>query len=85
MNDIDQAIAQFVDQKQKALRAYYASFGSFTTPVLSVESGRRYARIVKTVGASRDALYFVDMATGKVHEAKSYRSPKPWSCANVFA
>lgn len=85
MNDIDQAIAKFVAQKQEALRAHYASFTSLAAPVLSVESGRRYARIVKAVGSSRDAVWFVDMTTGKVHEAKSYRSPKPWSCANVFA
>lgn len=44
-------------------------------PVLSLENGKRYARIVATDSSSRSAFGFVDLGTGDVLKASSWKAP----------
>lgn len=76
MNDIDQAIAKFVAQKQAA----------HADATYSYETGVRYARVLWTRGADCAVAYFVDLTTGKVHPPLTHHKPCTWNvCGNVFA
>jgi hypothetical protein len=62
------------------------------TPLLSVERGRRYLRIVSTVRTAageltdqRSAFAFVDTKTGNVLKPASWRGPAKHARGNVFA
>lgn len=50
---------------------------------LSVERGRRFARIVETQGTHRSVFAFVEIATGDVLKAASFKIPAKHARGNI--
>lgn len=83
----EEQLTAFVAARQAVISAYYeANFEHVSAAILSVELGRRYAKIVSTSGASRSAWGFVDMTTGDILKAASWKGPeKNFARGNVHS
>lgn len=78
-------IEAFISECQTNLNAHQAKyFPNSTVPVLTVEPGRKYARIVKaTSELSRSVFGFVDMETGNLYKAASWKAPAKGCRGNI--
>ena len=67
----------FVEAAQKVINAEQEkNFPSLPRTLLSIEIGRRYARIVKSSGSFDRSVYcFVDLVNGDVLKAASWKAP----------
>jgi hypothetical protein len=76
-SDIEAALPRFVSFVQDRLTAMYRKeYPTQTPPVLSIDKGKRYARIVRTGnGDSRDVYGFVDMTNGDLLKAAGWKGP----------
>lgn len=84
--NFNDALAAFVEMAQAKITAAYT--GACVPPVLSVERGRRYARIVKSLdgkGGQRSVHCFVDLTNGDVLKAASWKTPAKHARGNIFA
>lgn len=79
------AIGDFVSQAQKIVDEYRdRHFPTLARTVLTVEPGKKYARVVSDNGVSRSVYCFVDMGNGDVLKAASWRSPSKHPRGNVY-
>lgn len=86
-----ETLAPFLTAAQAKVNATYEAFQArsetkFIPPSLSLEIGRRYARIVSTDshGSSRSAFGFVDLTNGDVLKSDGWKSPaKNFARGNV--
>lgn len=58
---------------------------TLTVPVVGVEMGRRYARVFRTVGSGRSVHCFVDMTTGNVHRADSWKAAGRPTALSIYS
>jgi hypothetical protein len=76
------ALATFVTLAQDVADEYLVSIGVSAKQTLSVEMGRKYARIVK----SGSGVYcFVEMSTGNILKAASYIAPAKGVRGNIHS
>lgn len=78
MKKFDTALAAYVAVCQKALDERHAEWPALglTVPTLSVDpGGRKYLRIVKSCGISRNVECFVERATGLIWKAAGWKRP----------
>ena len=81
---------EFLPMAQATVDASYDRFmpqpRNIDGPVLSVEKGRRYARIVANGnGSSRSVWGFVDMTNGDLMKAASWKAPaKNFARGNIL-
>jgi hypothetical protein len=54
-------------------------------PVITIEPGAKYARIVLTQGPSRSAYGFIDLANGDLLKSDSWKKPAKHARGNIFA
>lgn len=74
-SEIDAAILKFVAYVQDKINAKYKKdYPTQTVPMLTIEKGKKYARIVK-VGVGKDAYGFVDMTNGDLLKSASWKAP----------
>lgn len=78
---MQEQIERFVALCQELVNAAYQ--GSTSIPPLSIEEGKRYARIVKGEGMHRSVYCFVDMSTGDVYKAASWKKPAKHVRGNI--
>ncbi len=84
-----ETLATFLAAAQAKVSADYADWQRAsavknTGPHLSLETGRRYARIVSEDGPSRCAFGFVDLTNGDVLKAAGWNAPaKNFARGNV--
>jgi hypothetical protein len=87
--DTQTALANFVSAAQALVDNHMSSHcPNNTRKVLSVESGRRYARIViQSEGdeLSRSAYCFVDMTNGNVLKSDGWKKPAKGPRGSIFA
>ena len=85
---IPEALAKFVAAAQALVDEYHTkNVPRLSRRVLSVEMGRRYARIVKQDGdsvTSRSVYCFVDMTNGDVLKAESWKKPAKHARGNIL-
>ncbi len=88
------ALASFVATAQDIVDAYFAKHCPvLKASKLSVQPGRRYAKIVTTRTnqdgsadvMSRSVYCFVDLTNGDVLKAETWRKPAKHARANIFA
>ena len=80
------ALAGFVSFVQAQFAAHYAAVSpTMTVPVVSVQMGRRYARVYRTCGAANYVHCFVDMSTGVVHRADSWKAAGRPTALTVYS
>lgn len=82
----DAALAAFVLDQQTRLDAHLARIAPTTgAATLSIETGRRYVRIVRTHGGgARDVWCFVEIETGDVYAHRSWKGPSGRKLGNVY-
>ena len=84
------ALAQFIQKAQAMLDEYMAKrFAILGRKVLSVEKGRKYARVVVQYAdprfGGRSVYCFVDLQTGAVLKAASWKAPAKHARGSIFA
>ena len=73
------AWAALVEQKVKA---HYVT-SPHANPSISVQWGKRYARIIDTVWGGESAYCFVEIATGDCYKASSWKAPAKHVRGNI--
>ena len=83
---VDHAVKEYVIYVQKNLDDYHSKhFPTLGHPVLTVENGMRFARIVKSdEGSHRSVFGFVDRNTGDILKAASWKAPAAIPRGNVL-
>lgn len=83
----EEAMAAYVAAIEEKIGAYWAANGydPACKPGISVEYGKRYARVVETEGAvSRSVHSFVDISTGDILKAASYKAPAKGARGSIY-
>ena len=63
---------------------YTTQFKNLTVPTLSVDKGRKYARIVVDNGVQKHVHCFIDMTNGNVLKAAGWKAPAKHARGNIF-
>lgn len=72
---------RFLDECQEMINEAYKA--NSVIPKLSVEPGSRFLKIVKGDGSCRSAYGFIEIATGDVYKAASWKVPAKHVRGNV--
>lgn len=81
-------LAAFVQAAQAVVDAHYTKNFPSQGAKLTIEMGKRYARIVTTstgLGASRSVYCFIDMTNGDVLKAASWKAPAKGARGSILA
>ena len=83
----DAAISLFAVEVQGLINDHFAKhFAILTPPTITVEWGRRYAKIVKNdSGGSRSVHSFVDRTNGDILKAATWAAPAKHARGSVLA
>jgi hypothetical protein len=81
----NEELVAFVEKVQAMVLAAHAAKGyTFPADVLSIDDGaKKYARIVKSSPGSRSVYCFVDLATGDILKAASWKAPAKHARGNI--
>lgn len=84
--EFDAALVTWLERAQKVILENHERQGfTFAPSTLSIERGRRYARIVSTDAGSRYAFAFVDLESGDVLKPDGWKGPtKNFARGNIF-
>jgi hypothetical protein len=84
-NNFDSALAIFVANCQDKINSYFKATYEHVAPgTLVVMPGKKYVRIVNQDTVSRSAWAFVDIATGDILKAASWKVPAKHSRGNIY-
>jgi len=86
-NDFETALASFVEKLQVSVNEHYAkNYKNLSPSVISVDPrGSKYKRIVTTSGSSRSVHCFIEVATGDIWKAASWKAPaKNFPRGNIY-
>lgn len=80
------ALNTWLEKAQELISKYYGeNFPTLNRPVLSVdEGGKKFLRIVRTDGSSRSVFAFIEVATGNVLKADSWKAPAKGARGNIY-
>lgn len=79
-------VTDFVEKLQVKMNAHMdEKFPNLPREYLSVNFGRRYAKLIKGYGNNRGVYCFVDMTNGDVLKAATWRAPAKHARGNLFA
>lgn len=82
----DAAISLFAVEIQAMVVDHFAEhYALLTPPTITVEWGRKYARIVKNNGRSRSVHSFVDRTNGDILKAATWAAPAKHARGSVLA
>lgn len=83
---IEEALEKFLVSAQAVVDAHMAkNYPTNPRHILSIEKGRKYARIVTTVAASRSVYCFVDLTNGNILKSESWKKPAKHSRGSIFS
>jgi hypothetical protein len=81
-----EALAAFVATCQSVIDTHFAkNFPTLTAPRLTVELGRRYAKLIKNEGMSRSVHCFVDLTNGDVLKSETWKKPAKHARGSIFS
>ncbi len=81
------ALAAFVAAAQSLIDTHFAThLKNLTADKLSVEPGRRYAKIVRSysTGGGRSVFCFVDLTNGDVLKSETWKKPAKHARGSIF-
>lgn len=79
-------LTRWLAAAQAVSDAYTAkNFPNLSNDVLSIEPGRKYAKVVRESYGCRHAFCFIDLATGDILKAASWKAPAKHARGNIFA
>ena len=85
-NDIQAALTKFVDSVQVMQDEYMGkNFPSLGRALITVELGKRYAKLVRGRGTSRSVYCFVDLTNGDILKAATWKAPAKHARGNILA
>ena len=85
MNEkLENALETFLTGCQAKVNKNHERFEYLTTPILKLESGKRYIRVVKDDGNQRSVYCFIDQTNGDVLKAASWKAPARHARGNIF-
>jgi len=71
-----EALVAHVARLQAAANAKFAAdYPNLDPPTISAELLKRYARVIRTDGSQRFVVHFVEVTTGLIWKAKSWKAP----------
>jgi len=83
--DVTTALATWLEKAQALVDKGHERFPNNPRRVLTLEPGRRYVKVVCSDGpSSRSAYCFVDVTTGDVLKAASWKAPAKHPRGNIF-
>lgn len=83
--DFDTAFSKFISNAQKIIDEHYKStVPSLSPPKLSFERGRRYLRVIRNDSMGRSVHCFVEIGTGAILKAESWKRPARGVRGNIF-
>ena len=81
-----EALTAFVAVCQSVIDAHFAkNLPTLTPDKITVEVGRRYAKLVKGVGNRRQVHCFVDLTNGDVLMAATFKKPAKHARGSIFS
>jgi hypothetical protein len=75
MKNIDEALTQYVKQVEQVTQHAYNFRPEGERPVMEVETGRKYYKVLTNYGNQRSVHAFVDKATGDLYKPASWNAP----------
>jgi hypothetical protein len=85
-NDIQAALTKFVDSVQVMQDEYMGkNFPSLGRELITVERGKRYAKLVRGEGIDRCVYCFVDLTNGDILKAATWKAPAKHARGNILA
>jgi hypothetical protein len=83
---IVERVEQFRNGVENMMVEYYTKhFPTLPMPAVSIDWGKRYARIVKDDGNQRSVHCFVDLTNGDVLKAAGWKAPAKHARGSVLA
>jgi hypothetical protein len=86
--DFEFALENFMRQAQNLICTDYSNSGDKNFPALSIESGRKYVKIIKTTTcmsySSRSVYCFVDKSNGDILKAATWKAPAKIARGNIY-
>ncbi len=81
------ALERFVNNVNEFRRAHFAKWFSVTTPAMVkvMEGGKVYIRVVSEEVGSRSVYCFIEVATGDILKADSWKRPAKGRRGSVFS
>lgn len=84
-SDITQAITAYIESVQTITSEKFArDYPNLGTPTITASYGIKYARIITESGSSRSVHSFIDLKTGDVLKAESWKRPAKGVRSNLF-
>lgn len=80
----DAALHRFITTVQAFLDDHHIKAG-IKGPVLSIDAGRKYHRIVRTEGSGRSVYCFIDISTGDVLKAAGWKAPAKGVRGSIYS
>ena len=78
-----QKVIEFANRVQKMMNEYHQKhFPMLPVPQISINWGRKYAKIVRA-NPQRSVYGFVNIETGEVLKAASWKAPAKWARGNI--
>jgi hypothetical protein len=85
-NDIQAALTKFVDSVQVMQDEYMGkNFPSLGRELITVERGKRYAKLVCASAGARYVYCFVDLTNGDILKAATWKAPAKHARGNILA
>ena len=85
-NDFDTALAAFVSHCQAVVTKNHTDNKfTFKCSTITVEKGKKFARIVRNDGSSRSCHCFVDMLTGDILKTASWKAPAKGVRGSIYS
>lgn len=79
------ALDAWLTKAQDVVTQYHkANFPNLSVPKLEVVGGQKYIKIASIDGSSRGAYAFVEVATGDVLKAASWKAPAKGKRGNIY-
>jgi hypothetical protein len=82
---IEERINGFVHKLQTVITEHYVTkYPNIGAPVITVDWGRKYARIVKETAGQKMVHSFIDLSNGDILKAASWAAPAKRARGSVF-
>lgn len=84
--DFITSLNNFVNVAQSTINEHFKNFGYSNPPVLEIDGGNKYVKIVEVRhGSVGKSVYgFVEKSTGNILKAASWRAPAKHSRGNIY-
>jgi hypothetical protein len=85
MTKFEEALQSWLERAQAIVDVYFVqNFPTLKCPVLTLDRGRRYIRVVRSDPGSRSVHCFIDTLNGDVLKADGWKKPAKGARGSIF-